>query len=385
MLKGTEREMTSKACLCAMAVSLFLAGPAQSAGASDPALGAACSEEMAWSLGWNISLAVVGQAQGSPPETTKALRETAERIAREWAIPLPPFPIPAEDRTKKNVDAVSYILRSARKPIGTAVHDRFDKRHAALFDVGIKLPLLVFLYAPGDEVGRATRQGVADAASLAKLPPALFAGLFEKVDGAAPWTEIRDEVAALGRGVPGFLRTQSAGPFDTEIATRKAAWQLGENLSLAVLGETQDMPQDLVQDAYRRAEAGARRLGLEPPPRLHLRPDSRSPVVAAYEYLLRERGPAVAEQISARHGARHGSLFELALKLPVLNSVYLKDVSGTARRLVGEIRRAADEAGVPQSSLSGLEALVQRGADEGEVRSEVIRVLGVIGESLSSR
>jgi hypothetical protein len=215
--------MIKAACLLTMVTSV-LSTVAQAAAQTEakPRKAAPPSEEMVWSLGWDISSALVGQVKGNPPEAIKPFRESAEQTARDLSIALPPFPVPGADRTKNDVAAINYILDTGGKPLVAAVESRFDKRHAGLLGLGMRLPLLTLVYAPGGDMGLAAREGVAVAAMTAGLPPTLFKTLFDKVDAGAPWPEVMREAVALRQGVLTHLRAHPLGSADDAVAAAPA-------------------------------------------------------------------------------------------------------------------------------------------------------------------
>jgi hypothetical protein len=202
--------MRRRTWILAAVLSLTFAGAGRSAAQARPETrtGMPSSQEMVWGLAWNVSLGVVGQARGGAPETVKDLRKGAELLADKLSVPLPAFPPPGHDQTKDLASAVDYILKTAGKPMAEAVGRRFGKQHVALLETGLKLPLLVLLYVPGDEAGRSLRQGIARAATEAGLPPALFKPLFDKVDAAAPWKQVMPEIVDLRDSVLKHLRSR---------------------------------------------------------------------------------------------------------------------------------------------------------------------------------
>lgn len=166
------------------------------------------SDEMVWGLAWNVGLGVLSQARGSAPDTVKTWRDNAELLAKALSVSLPPFPERGTDTPKDLAVAVEYILKSGAQPIAAALSERYDERHVALLEVGLKLPLLSVLYAPGDRLGRSTSQAIARAASRAGLPADLFKALFDKVDASADGKAVTTEILALRQAVLKHLQSQ---------------------------------------------------------------------------------------------------------------------------------------------------------------------------------
>jgi hypothetical protein len=153
--------------------------------------------------------------------------------------------------------------------------------------------------------------------------------------------------------------------------TRRAAWLLGSQLSLAALANDRRMAANNVPIWFDEARSAGRLLGAspadlpEPPPAN----DSGSASKRVIDYLLIE-GQRIGPEIAKHYGADHASLLEVALKSNLLILLYTPG-GNDANSIAAAISRAGPQAELPAALWRPLVDLIASQAPLSDVRAAV--------------
>jgi hypothetical protein len=173
--------------------------------------------------------------------------------------------------------------------------------------------------------------------------------------------------------MPAPTAATGASSVDAEAAARDLlAWNLGEKLSLAALGNAQ-ADRGAVMRLHNEAQQLARELGvtLEPLP---IRTDNLPKDMAAgMNYLLKTTGPAVTSAIESRYGRRPSLLFQTSLKSNFLPLLY--DSAAADNResiaIIDSLTANAKETKLPEELWSRLASDVRANAATNQVNNSV--------------
>ncbi|MCC6747697.1 MAG: hypothetical protein IT371_08575 [Deltaproteobacteria bacterium] len=163
-------------------------------------------ELIAYSLGRNLGLAAVGHAQGAPEGAVTNIFKKAEILAKALGTSVPPLPPKTGVRAKDSAAVLRYLLKQAGAPIHGHLKAAHGAKAAALFELANKANLLAMIYVPGDSLGVSASKGIANAATKAGVPAALWTSLVVKVQTKAPYPQVKDAVFALHKAVEAHLR-----------------------------------------------------------------------------------------------------------------------------------------------------------------------------------
>lgn len=171
---------------------------------------------------------------------------------------------------------------------------------------------------------------------------------------------------------PATTAATGASPVAAQAAaTDLLAWNLGEKLSLAALGNAQ-ADRGAVMRLHNEAQQLAREIGvtLEPLP---IRTDNLPKDMAAgMNYLLKTTGPAVTSAIESRYGRRPSLLFQTSLKSNFLPLLY--DSAADNREslaIVDSLAANATETKLPEELWSPLVKEVRAKAPTNQVNNSV--------------
>jgi hypothetical protein len=161
-------------------------------------------------------------------------------------------------------------------------------------------------------------------------------------------------------------------------STKHISFIFGRKLALAALGRARGAEQEVVDDLSGAAKTLASSLGVAPPPPM---PPLTGNVTAdsadALHYLMETAGKPIWRDLESKHGAEHGALFELGVKLQMLRLLHADDKAATG--LVSSIQKLAAKAGVAGAvaDLAGVngrtpEAELYRKIDDAQARIEAL-------------
>jgi hypothetical protein len=151
------------------------------------------SRYLSWMLGFRLSAAALAYSNGANLQTVNQsiapLREAAEALGT-W---IPQLPSRSGDSPHDTDEIIRWV---GWESIARDLTLKYSPDHTALFELGYKSNLLMLLYVPGDDLGRALASVIADRAPTATLPESLWRSVVNKVNHQA---SREDVVAALRR------------------------------------------------------------------------------------------------------------------------------------------------------------------------------------------
>ena len=167
-------------------------------------------------------------------------------------------------------------------------------------------------------------------------------------------------------------------------STRRVAWSLGSNLSLAALANDRAASAEKVAAWYDTAQQQAKLFdttlaGL--PPRLAgvaIDPQAGR----AMDYLF-EQGQVIGRQLAAQYGDDHAALFELALKSNILLVQY-QPGAPVVKALSAAVSQAGERAKLPPNLYQPLLTLLHEDSPAKTVRDAVFQLHGDVDHYLST-
>jgi hypothetical protein len=157
---------------------------------------------------------------------------------------------------------------------------------------------------------------------------------------------------------------------DSAIA-KAAAWQLGDDLSLAGLLYSQGGEDDNVQQLFARIKPLAEAMHVEVKP---FPPRAATPVetyAAVIQYLIEGDGAETGRQIGENFGKSAGTLFEISVKSNLLILLY---EPGNDQGIGAVLQSRCTEVGLPNNLWFDVVNAVNKQASKEDVKSAVFKM-----------
>jgi hypothetical protein len=217
--------------------------------------------------------------------------------------------------------------------------------------------------------------------SDAELDEALFGFLGPTQDNsAAPGAEAASPAEPIMDAVDPIATTPSAA--DTT-KTRRAAWQLGNQWSLAALARERGAAADDVNTWFTRSQELAQSLGTT----LNALPPSaggdRDAATRAMVRHLLVEGQRLGRDLADRHGGDHAALFELGVKSNLLLVLYEPNTP-IAETLAASIAQARELAQSPAELWQPLLTAIAEGREPAAIRQIVLRLPDEVDRSFAA-
>lgn len=190
-----------------LACSLLLALPAATQTASAQT-GELSTRARVWELGGKLSFAALGKANGAPREAVEHVFASAQQLASQLGVDVPPLPDLPLNRSDANAVVLNYLLNDAGSPIAATLGRTYGADHAALFEVSVKSSLLLLLYSPGEQIGQQIAEVIRKRAPDAKLPEQLWHDVTARIDAQATYDQVKDAVATMQSDVRRYLKSK---------------------------------------------------------------------------------------------------------------------------------------------------------------------------------
>lgn len=178
--------------------------------------------------------------------------------------------------------------------------------------------------------------------------------------------------------------SQSASTAEPARSTRRVAWSLGSNLSIAALANDRGAPADRVAAWYDTARQQAKLFEVELAP-LPPRPAANAidpQSTRAMDYLFAE-GQTIGGELATQCGDDHAALFELALKSNLLLVRY-EPGAPIVKSLSAAVSPAAERAKLPPELCAPLLKLLSESAPAKTVREAVFQLHDEVDHYLST-
>ena len=146
-----------------------------------------------WTLGNKLSLTALGYARGVDQAVADRMMNKCRIMAKALGTTVPPLFKRTGNKTKDSAAALHYVLKTAGRPLGTHIKNKYGAAHMALFEVAMKSNLLHFLYMPSESkkgLSKTIRVVIEKRAKLAGLPDALVKPLCDKMKAGAPTSQV---------------------------------------------------------------------------------------------------------------------------------------------------------------------------------------------------
>ena len=171
---------------------------------------------------------------------------------------------------------------------------------------------------------------------------------------------------------------------DRARSTRRMAWSLGSNLSLAALANDRAASADKVATWYETAQQQATLFDTaiaDLPPRPAA--NEVDPQAARAIEFLFDQGQALGQLLAAQYGDDHAALFELALKSNILLVRY-QPGAPVVNALSAAVSQAGERAKLPAELYQPLLKLIDEGAPAKSVREAVFQLHADVDHYLST-
>jgi hypothetical protein len=142
-----------------------------------------------WQMSANAGLAMALFDTGGAEDVIRPVADKAFKAAKALNVILPDPPERSGKRAEDSAAIMKFLLQDCAKAIGEKVTKGAE---AALAEIGLKSGVLLMVYGPGDEAGKALAKAISERAKVADLPEALTAALLKKIGDGAPFAEVRE-------------------------------------------------------------------------------------------------------------------------------------------------------------------------------------------------
>ena len=180
---------------------------ANSTSATSPTSLPADGKAIAWELGNKLSLAALLYDMNGTANSDSFIK--AKTLATEMDAQVPPFPAKSGNKARDSAAIASYLLNEAGKPIIQKIKEKHGSEHTQLFEMALKSNLLLMLYGPGDEEGKAISNVIKRNGTRLNLPENLWQPVVDKVEAGAPFAEVKDAVFKMQQDVSQYLATKA--------------------------------------------------------------------------------------------------------------------------------------------------------------------------------
>ena len=151
--------------------------------------------EMAYGLGFDLSLAAYAYAQSKPQSVIDEDLNKAKIEAKELGTKIPDFPKREDDETKTMAVMTHYVLVNALDPISADLKTNWSEKDATLFELACKTSALFIVYDP--KPGAPSMAGLyREDGPKAGLPESVWRPVAELLDAHKPSADV---VEAIGK------------------------------------------------------------------------------------------------------------------------------------------------------------------------------------------
>lgn len=165
---------------------------------------------------------------------------------------------------------------------------------------------------------------------------------------------------------------QSGPDRKTDSKADAQAWSLGNKLSLAALGHSEQAPQPAVDNMMGEAKSIAGELGVKLAPLPAQTGNRARNAAATLNYLLQTTGSSISSSLESKSGRRTSLLFQISLKTNLLLLVYSPPPNnGESRAIADFISQKATEVGLPPKLWQPLVGQVRAGVAFEQVKARV--------------
>jgi tetratricopeptide (TPR) repeat protein len=155
-------------------------------------------KQEAWDLADNLSLAAITSADGQNADAVRRVFASAGVNAKNLGITLPELPAKTNDKGNDLATALSYLLKRTGEPIGKILVENLTDEHVAIFEISLKLNLLLLLYAPdGDKDTAVIMSVINQRLERAHLPQSTLDNLNMLVKANADYEAVKNELFAI--------------------------------------------------------------------------------------------------------------------------------------------------------------------------------------------
>ena len=165
-------------------------------------------------------------------------------------------------------------------------------------------------------------------------------------------------------------------------STRRLAWDLGDDISLAALGNAEGAPKRNVDSLLAKAKVNGKRFGVVIPD-LPVNTASKAKNRAeALFYLLRKVGNPMVGILKRDFDEEHALLFEVSLKSNILLLLYGPGGSET-ETIADVIKTRSARIGLPAHLTADLLKLIAARADYPKVKASIFKMHADVGRHLA--
>jgi hypothetical protein len=162
--------------------------------------------------------------------------------------------------------------------------------------------------------------------------------------------------------------------------TALAAWRTSSRWSLAAAIYAKEQPEDRYREILDQAAYAGDLVGIELPE--FPTSDNGDLQSAVISYLLKDGSAQFADQFSAEYDPEYRALSELAIKTHTLLLVYTPK-SQQLDPVVAEIRKAAENSGLPRMYWNEVVGMLERRAPFADVKQKVLAMHAEVGDYLA--
>jgi hypothetical protein len=200
--RSWNRRNLLKASLAAAVILAFPAASAIAAGTQETRGGT-------WILGDRLSLAALLYAQNRAQNLIDQTLGAAKSIASALGVEVPPFPAKSSTQPATDADVIHYLIKGDGAQIGVALANKYGPDHGVLYEVSVKSNLLIWLYAPGDSLGKGIGDVIKDRCESIHLPQQLWMPVVTLVNNQGSPDAIKDAVFKMHEDVANFYLGKS--------------------------------------------------------------------------------------------------------------------------------------------------------------------------------
>lgn len=165
--------------------------------------------EMAYGLGYDLSLAAYSYAQSMPQAKIDEFLNKAKMEAKELGTQIPPFPEPEKDQSKAMAVMTHYVLVDALNPISAELKTNWGDKDATLFELACKTSALHVVYDPSPD-GPSMAGLYREDGPKAGLPESVWRPMAEFLDAHKPAADIVDAIGTFHAAAFKALAEESA-------------------------------------------------------------------------------------------------------------------------------------------------------------------------------
>lgn len=159
----------------------------------------------AWGLGDDLSLAGLFYAQGNQPALFEELMSKSMHIASAMGVTIKPFPPKADNQGTTMAYIMGYFVHDDESGMIHQLSQKCGKVCVALFEVSAKSNLLLKLYGPDEDLGKAIGTVIKTRFEEIGIPRELWGGLVDAIAARKTDAEVRKLVFQMHAAVKDYL------------------------------------------------------------------------------------------------------------------------------------------------------------------------------------